>query len=211
MAVICPTVTAFDTHEYRAQIERLVPFADRIHIDLMDGQLAPTVSPDLSNIWLPDELNCDVHLMYQHPMEQIEALIKLQPHMVVIHAEAEVDHAAFAEQLHQADIFVGLALLQDTDVDDIYQMMQNFDQVLIFSGDLGKHGGVADLELLQKVRKVREHHPTAEVAWDGGINAENAKALIEGGVDVLNVGGFIQKSEDPGAAYAKLTAIDEAS
>ncbi len=209
MAVICPTITAFDPHEYREQMERIAPFAERIHIDLMDGDFAPSKSPPLEQIWWPEHLMADIHLMYRRPMEHLDMLIKLKPHMVVIHNEAEVSHAHFAAELHKHDIKTGLAILQDTPAEDIFQVMHSFDHVLIFSGHLGYHGGKTDLSLLDKVKKVRKHYPGVEVAWDGGINDENTKVLVDGGVDVLNTGGFIQKSDDPAAAYAKLEEIVE--
>lgn len=211
MSVICPTVTAFDTSEYKTQIEHIQPFAQRIHIDLMDGEFAPTVSPGLENIWWPHELQADIHLMYQRPMEQLEALIELRPHMVIIHNEADVHHMHFAAELHKHGIQTGLALLHDTPVTHAEQIMHSFDQVLIFSGDLGKHGGVADLALLAKVGQIRAHHPEVEIAWDGGISAENAKVLAEGGVQVLNVGGFIQKSHNPAEAYQQLASLVSSS
>jgi ribulose-phosphate 3-epimerase len=207
MAAICPTITAFDSHDYRAQMERLEPFAKRIHIDLMDGEFAPTKSPDLEHIWWPYELIADIHLMYQRPMEHIDQLIKLKPHMVVIHNEADVHHMDFAARLHRHDIEVGLAILKDTPIEWAHQIMHSFDQILIFSGNLGHQGGSAvDFGLLDKVRYVHEHHPEAEVAWDGGINADNARQLAEGGVEVLNVGGFIMHADDPAAAYKTIVA-----
>lgn len=207
MPVICPTITAFNPHQYRSQMERIEPFAKRIHIDLMDGQFAPTESPGLEQVWWPHKFTADIHLMYQRPMEELDWLIKLRPHLVVIHNEAEVHHMDFAARLHQHDIKVGLALLHDTPVEYAFQIMHSFDHVLVFSGDLGHHGGVADLSMLDKVKQIKEHHPDAEIGWDGGINANNAKQLIEAGVDVLNTGGFIQNADDPAAAYAKLEAV----
>jgi len=207
MAVICPTVTAYDTHEYRVQIERLVPFAKRVHIDLMDGDFAPTKSPDLDKIWWPSELTADIHLMYRRPADYLDQLIKLKPDLVVIQYEAEGDHADIAAKLHIAGIKAGLGLLQTTTVQAASVALGNFDHVMIFTGNLGHHGSVADLGLLEKVRQARELYPDIEVAWDGGINDQNARQLIEGGVDVLNVGGFIQKSDDPEGAYAKLKSV----
>ncbi|MGC1176512.1 MAG: hypothetical protein WA843_00415 [Candidatus Saccharimonadales bacterium] len=203
---ICPTITAYDTHEYRAQMERVKPFAERVHIDLMDGEFAPTKSPGLDTIWWPPELTADIHLMYQRPMDYIEQLIELRPHLVIIHNEAEVHHMDFAARLHQHGIKAGLALLQDTPVEYAYQIMHSFDHILVFSGHLGYHGGEADLDLLDKVRDIRKHHPEAEIGWDGGINDRNVSELVKAGVDVLNVGGFIQKAEDAGAAYRKLAS-----
>lgn len=207
MAVICPTVTAFDPHEYREQMERIAPFTSRVHIDLMDGEFAPTKSPELDHIWWPHYTRADVHLMYKRPMDHVKWLIKLNPRLVIIHNEADVHHMHFAGELHKEGIEVGLAILHDTPVEHAYQIMHSFDHVLVFSGKLGYHGGEVDLGLLDKVKKIREHHPDAEIAWDGGINDQNAKQLVEAGVDVLNVGGFIQKSKDPQGAYDKLLTV----
>ncbi len=208
MSVICPTVTAYDVEEYSRQLRVASQFAKRIHIDLMDGQFAPTESPSLNEIWLPPHGPAiDIHLMYQEPMAVLHQLVKLKPHMVVIHNEAHVHHMHFVAELHKHDIKVGLAILQETPIEYAYQIMHSFDHVLIFSGKLGHHGGEADLGLLDKVRKVREHHPEAEIGWDGGINDYNAKKLVNAGVDVLNTGGFIQNSSHPEGAYKKLAGL----
>lgn len=209
MATIAPTVTAFEPHEYRDQMETLESFAQRIHIDLMDGIFAPTTSPSVEQIWWPEGVTADIHLMYQRPSEQLEQLIRLKPSLVIIHAEAEVDFVDFAAKLHESGIKAGLALLADTSVESIAKILANYDHALIFSGKLGFHGGHADISLLGKVRQVREKLPSIEISWDGGINDQNAKILVEGGVQVLNTGGYIQKAPDPATAYAKLKSLIE--
>lgn len=204
MSVICPTITAFDPHEYRAQIEQVEGYAKRIHIDLMDGDFAPSVSPDISNVWWPDNLQADIHLMYQHPEEHIEELQKLKPNLVVVHYESDTNHARFVEALHESGIKAGLAILQETSVDEALATIKIYDHVLVFSGNLGYHGGEVNLKLIGKVASIKQALPKIEVAWDGGINAENARELSQAGVDVLNVGGFIQKASDPAKAYAQI-------
>ena len=133
--------------------------------------------------------------------------------MVIIHNEANVHHMHFAAELHKAGILAGLAILRDTPIEYAYQIMHSFDHVLVFSGHLGYHGGEADLGLLDKVHKIRVHHPEVEIGWDGGINDQNARQLVAGGVQILNVGGFVQRAANPAAAYqtllASLGAIDE--
>ncbi len=208
MAVICPTVTAYDTHEYRAQMEFLEKFAKRIHIDLMDGVFAPTKSPPLETVWWPDGIIADIHLMYQEPEPHLGQLTKLKPHLVIIQAEADVDHAEFAERLHAAGIKAGLALLQNTSAASVAALLEHFDHVMIFSGNLGHHGGSeVDFKLLDKVRELRAGYPEIEIAWDGGVNADNIRRLAEGGVNAFGVGGFIHKAPDPQEAYAKLERI----
>lgn len=204
MSVICPTVTAYDIHEYSRQLRLISSFADRVHIDLMDGEFAPSLSPGLAEIKLPHHGKADIHLMYKRPMDVLAQLVHLKPHMVVIHNEADVHHMHFVAELHKHGIKAGLAILRDTPIEYAYQIMHSFDHVLIFSGNLGHHGGVADLGLLDKVHKVKAHHPDAEIGWDGGINAHNVNALVEAGVDVLNVGGSIHKAKDPVQVYRSL-------
>jgi ribulose-phosphate 3-epimerase len=207
MAAICPTVTAYDSHEYREQMERVQSFAKRVHIDLMDGHFAPTKSPDLRHIWWPDKVVADIHLMYQRPLPHLPELIKLRPSLVVIHAEAEVDHREFAAGLRRVGIRAGLALLHDTPVERVKSIVKSFDHLLIFSGHLGYHGGAADLSLLDKVKELDELNSQAEIGWDGGITDHNAKQLADAGVDVLNVGGFIQSSKNPTATYREIQKL----
>src|SRR5262249_23647894 len=120
-----------------------------------------------------------------------------------------VHHMHFAAELHKHGIKTGLALLAETPEEWAEQIMHSFDHLLIFSGDLGRFGGQTDLSLLEKATKAKAHHPDIEIGWDGGVNDQNAKVLADGGVDVLNVGGFIQKAENPEHAYATLKSAIE--
>jgi len=212
MVVICPTVTAFDKHQYRDQMELVTSFAQRIHIDLMDGLFAPTVSPPPEQVWWPDGIIADVHLMFQRPAQQMEKLIPLNPHLVIIQFEADGDHAATARQLRRNGIKAGLGLMQDTTVEAVAAILKDFDHVMIFSGNLGHHGGSqVDFGLLDKVRQVRALYPGIEIAWDGGINDSNVRRIVDSGVDTLGVGSFIHGAADPAAAYAKLEAVIRAA
>ena len=207
MTAICPTVTAYDTATFQGQMKLVSSLTDRIHIDLMDGEFASQESPDLSEVSWPHHVIADIHLMYQRPMEYVQVLVHLNPHMVIVHNEAHLHHMQFAAELHKEDIKVGLALLQDTPAEWAEQIMHSFDHVLVFSGNLGYHGGSADLGLLEKVKFIKHRHPEVEIGWDGGINDQNAAELIRGGVDVLNVGGFIHGAAQPRDAYARLRDI----
>lgn len=205
-SVICPTVTAQTTTEFRQQMERIHAFAPRIHLDFMDGIFAPTTSIPLSKAWWQPGPIIDLHVMYKNPLEELETIVKMQPHLVIIHAEAE--HAKeFLSELDGMGIKRGLALLQDTPVNVIASLLPMLDHVLLFSGNLGHFGGTVDLGILRKVNILRKTFPHIEIGWDGGINDQNVRVLAEGGIDVMNVGGYIQKSDEPEEAYAKLKTI----
>jgi ribulose-phosphate 3-epimerase len=204
---ICPTILAEEPNGYRVQMQRVVPFARRLHIDLMDGIFAQPRSVGLSEVYWPANIPVDLHVMYQKPFVHAQELAALGPRMIIVHAEAEGNFLAFATWLHQHGMEVGLALLPQTPVQDIAPALELIDHVLIFSGRLGHYGGTADLRLLSKVQQLRALKPSVEIGWDGGVNANNARDLAEGGVDVLNVGGYIEHAISPAQAYATLESL----
>ncbi len=209
MSIVCPTVTPIDAHEFREQLERVAIFAKRIHLDYMDGELAPVNSPPVESAWWPKNVLADLHIMYKRPQEHLAKIIRLKPNLVIVHAEAEGHFVGIAKALHDAGIKAGVALLPDTDVQMIAPSIEYIDHVLIFSGDLGHFGGVADTKLLSKVVEVKKLKKSIEIGWDGGINDSNAVLLSKSGVDVLNVGGYIQNAKNPAHAYAKLKTLVE--
>ncbi len=203
-AVICPTVTAQNTEEYRQQMEQVAGFATRVHIDIADGQFTHVKLTPIDHVWWPGGVHADVHVMYKEPFRHTRALLHLQPELIVVHAEAEGDFVAFADAAHEAGIRVGVALKPETMPKLIEPALDWIDHVLIFSGHLGHFGGQANLHLLTKVLHLKQMKPELEIGWDGGINNQNAATLAAGGVDVLNVGGFIHHAANPQGAFEML-------
>jgi ribulose-phosphate 3-epimerase len=209
-ATICPSITATNQDEYREQIERIALFATRIHIDVADGSLTPNELTPVDQVWWPGGVRADIHVMDKQPLEHLPALIALGPQLIILHAEAEGDFVSFAEILHRHGVEAGIALLPETPVDAIAPGLEFIDHVLVFSGTLGSFGGTVDLALLEKVRRLKKLKPQLEIGWDGGVNAENAMLLATGGVEVLNVGGYIQKTGSPNAAKEAYATLDDA-
>lgn len=208
MAVICPTVTAMDAVEYSEQMYRVAPLASRIQIDLMDEKFAGSKSQvTLDDVWWPTGIEADIHLMYADPFESLEKLILLKPSLAIIHVETMVHHMHFAAELHKEGIKAGLAVLQATPISNIEQILHSFDHLLLFSGNLGHFGGDADLQIAEKAKQAKLHHPELEIGWDGGINDQNVRYLAGHGIDVLNVGGFIHKAQDPQESFRILQDI----
>jgi len=205
-AIICPTVLASDKAEFARQIKR-VSFAPRIQIDLSDGDFAPAKSVELADVWLPHHIQADLHLMFRRPMDYLQGILHLKPHMVIIHSEADVHHMHMAAELHKEGILAGLCVLPETPIGNVEQVLSSFDHLLIFGGDLGHFGGQADLDQLAKAWEAKKHHADIEIGWDGGINDQNVQQLAQAGVDVLNVGGFIQKAKEPQSVYNLLVSL----
>jgi ribulose-phosphate 3-epimerase len=204
MSVIAPAILAETPDDYKAMVERIHPFAQRVHIDICDGEFAPSFTVGAAQVWWPQEWAVDIHAMVARPSEHLETLVSLKPHMIIFHAEVQEDLVPVLQHIKQFGIKAGIALLKPTVPLTVAPAIQAADHVMIFSGDLGKYGGTASLMQLEKVRLVRNIRQDVEIGWDGGANIENAYSLAQGGVDVLNVGGTIAKSDDPQATYTAM-------
>jgi ribulose-phosphate 3-epimerase len=205
MALVVPTITAENTHQYREQVERVAGFAKHLHVDIMDGIFAPTDTFDLELLWLPEDITCDIHIMYKEPEQTFDELSKLSVRTLIVPAEVDVDFAQLANKAHKTDKLLGVALLAETTIESAKFAIENADHVLIFSGNLGYQGGSeADLELLLKVPQIKAINSNAEIGWDGGVNEQNIKQIADAGVDIINTGGFVHHSDNPSESFRKL-------
>lgn len=208
MSVIAPAVLAENAEQYKQIIDKIQPFAQRIHIDISDGEFAPSFTINPNEIWWPEGWEVDVHAMVARPVEYLQTLVQLKPRMVIFHAEADPEQLpSVLATLKQYGIKAGIALLRPTVPASVEQVIQQADHVMVFTGDLGKYGGTANLMQLEKVRLIKKINPDVEIGWDGGVNIDNAYTLTQGGVSVLNVGGAIQKAPDAETMYTQL--VDE--
>jgi len=204
MGMVVPTVLAETPDDYKAQIERIHPFAERIHVDISDGEFAPTFTVGAAQVWWPQEWTVDIHAMVARPSEHLETLISLKPNMIIFHAEVREDLLPVLQHVKKFGIKAGLALLRPTVPSTVASEIAAADHVMIFSGELGKYGGKASMMQLEKVRLIRNINQAVEIGWDGGVTIENAYSLAQGGIDVLNVGGTIARADDPQSTYATL-------
>jgi ribulose-phosphate 3-epimerase len=204
MISISPAILAENPDEFRARMEAISMFATRVHVDLADGTLADGKTIPIDEVWWPGGVRADLHVMFLKPFEHVDAYLALGPQMVIVHAEAEGDFLSFANTMHKHGIEVGVALMPDTPVETIRPAAPFIDHILIFSGNLGHYGGEADLGLLAKAKDVRELSRRIEIGWDGGVNDQNIRHLSEGGIQVVDVGGFISHAENQAVAYERL-------
>jgi ribulose-phosphate 3-epimerase len=201
MAVIVPTIMVETVEQFQEASERIAPFARRLHIDISDGEFAPTFLLPADQMYWPSEWEIDIHAMVARPSEQLQQLISMKPSLIIIHSEVNEDIVELLAEIKQAGIKAGLALLKPTVPATIADAIKSADHVMIFSGELGKFGGTASMMQLEKVRLVKAINPKAEIGWDGGVNIENAYTLTQGGVDVLNSGGLFANAANPAETY----------
>ena len=187
-------------------MERLANLGSRIQIDLMDGDFAPHRNIDPAKIWWPAGVQADIHFMYRHPKHYLDLLLGLQPHMIIVHAEAADDVLDTLFAIRAAGILAGVALLPKTEVRFAAPLIAQADHVMLFAGELGS-SGTANLSLLEKIADIKKHKPGVEIGWDGGANEQNVAKLASSGVDVINVGNALRQADNPLAVYERLKSL----
>jgi ribulose-phosphate 3-epimerase len=205
-ATIAPTVLAETTDQFKAMMEKIHQLANRVHIDISDGEFAPTFTINANEAWWPQGWHADIHAMVARPSEYVEQLIALKADLIIFHAEVAEDLLPIMQRIKTAGVKAGIALQRPTVPSAVAPLIEQADHVMIFSGNLGHYGGTASLMQLEKVRLIRAIKPDVEVGWDGGVTLDNAFNLAQGGIDVLNVGSTIAKSADPAATYNALVS-----
>lgn len=203
---IVPTILSDNKQEYREKVETINTFTRRVQIDVTDGVFAPTQTLDITNVWWPKNWEADLHLMVARPSECLDTILKLNPSLCILHAEASEDLLPTFEALKQAGIKVGVALLSSTYPGNAKQYIEAADHALIFAGQLGVQGGQADLMQMEKIALVRKIKPELEIGWDGGANINNVRALAHADLDVINVGAAISNSPNPAKMFQELVA-----
>ncbi|MDR0591217.1 MAG: hypothetical protein LBG75_01500 [Candidatus Nomurabacteria bacterium] len=204
MAVIAPTILVESAEAYKEKVVRLHEFAERVQVDIADGEFAPVKTIDESQVWWPTEWQTDVHMMVKEPSKHIDALLKIKPSLVIFHAEVEEDLLPTIKKLQDGGIKAGIAILKPTFPANYSNYIEQVDHVMIFSGDLGHQGGHASLLQLEKVHLIRNINQAVEIGWDGGARIDNVFNIASAGVDVINIGSAIDGASDPAAVYKAL-------
>ena len=141
------------------------------------------------------------------PSSYLDTVLKLNPSLCILHAEANEDLMPSFKTLKEAGIKTGLALLPTTFPGYVKQYIDIVDHVLVFAGQLGVQGASADLMQMEKIPLIRSMKPELEIGWDGGANLSNVRALAHADLDVINVGSAITAAENPAEVFEQL--VDE--
>ena len=203
---IVPAILTDNKQDFRSQIEKINTFTRRVQIDVTDGVFAPTPSLDITNVWWPKNWEADLHLMAAKPSEHLDTILKLNPSLCILHAEASEDLTPVFEKLKEAGIKIGIALLPSTFPGLAEHYIEMADHVLVFAGQLGAQGAQANLMQMEKIPLIRKMKPEVEIGWDGGANLSNVRALAHADLDVINVGSAISQADNPAEMFNQLVA-----
>ena len=174
---------------------------DLIHIDIMDGKFVNNQTEKLFNlnkISSLTNLKYDIHMMVEEPLEKIDEYIKYEPEIISIHIEKNSNLIDCIRKIKSYNINVGVAINPDTNISELYDILELIDLVLIMSVHPGKGGQKFINETIDKVKDInnKKNKNNFIISVDGGVNDTNSKDLINSGADLLVSGSYLVKSDN---------------
>ena len=174
---------------------------DLIHIDIMDGKFVNNQTEKLFNlnkISSLTNLKYDIHMMVEEPLDKIDEYIKYKPEIITIHIEKNSNLIDCIRKIKSYNINAGVAINPDTNITELYDILELIDLVLIMSVHPGKGGQKFIKETIDKVTCINNKKSKNNfiISVDGGVNDTNSKDLINSGADLLVSGSYLVKSDN---------------
>jgi ribulose-phosphate 3-epimerase len=213
-AEVEPSIYAADFARLGAQLEALLDAGARIfHFDVGDGHfiheitIGPVVLRSISGVVHERGGKLDCHLMVAEPERQFESLKEAGGDSVTFHAEVAADPVATIARARELGLGAGVAFNPETPVARAAAAAEGADLALCMSIHPGLSGQTFMPEAFDRIAELRRVLPDAVlVQVDGGVNADNARAVRDAGADLLVAGSAVFWQGDPAAAYRSLAA-----
>jgi ribulose-phosphate 3-epimerase len=170
--------------------------ADWYHLDVMDGRFVPNITMGpfiLEAARRSTTLPIDVHLMMIEPDHMLPAFAKAGASRINVHIEACPNLHRTLQTIKALGCQTGVAINPHTPASFLSEVMHMIDAVLVMTVNPGFGGQKFLPETLPKIRALREMvgSRAVEIAVDGGINGDTARAVVDAGATMLVVGSAI--------------------
>ncbi len=215
---IAPSILAADFARLGEDVERVAPYADLLHIDVMDGHFVPNISlgvPVVASLRKATDLYFDCHLMTTNPADYLTEFKEAGADLVTVHIEAVPDPTAAAAAAREAGLDFGLVLNPPTPFAAVAPFVELCDMLLVMSVQPGFGGQAFMPEVLDKVAAARKLVDSqglhTDIQIDGGISVDTASAARRAGADVFVAGSAVFGADDPVAAIQRLRAALESA
>lgn len=207
---INPSILSADFVNMQADLAR-ISTADFVHVDVMDNHFVPnlTFGPQMvQRIQATSPIPLDVHLMISDPDRWAPAYAELGAASVTFHLEAAAEPVTLARRLREIGSRAGVAIKPDTAGEGLYEILDEFDQILVMTVEPGFGGQGFMSSTMPKLRAlVDEARRRGSDVWfqvDGGISLDTIAQAAEAGADTFVAGSAVYGAENIEAAISGL-------
>lgn len=204
MVKIAPSILSADFRRLKEEIKAVEEAgADMIHIDVMDGHFVPniTVGPlVVKAARASTNLVLDVHLMIENPDQYITDFYKAGSDIITVHVKASRHLNRTIRSIKELNIKTGVVLNPSTSLCTVDNVIEDVDMVLLMSVNPGFGGQKFIPSTLKKIKSLKDQIVkrglNVEIEVDGGVTEDNARDIINSGVDILVAGSTVFKSKN---------------
>jgi len=210
--LISASILNADFSNLKKEIEMInTSETDWFHLDIMDGVFVPNISfgfPIVEQVKKYGSKPLDVHLMIADPDKYIERFKEAGADVLTVHYETCVHLHRTVQSIKSLGMKAGIALNPHTPVSVLEDIIQDVDMVLIMTVNPG-YGGQKFIEnsyqkITRLTKMIKEKGASTLIQVDGGVDLLNTRKLVDTGVNVLVVGSFIFRSDNPLDIVTKL-------
>lgn len=216
VARINPSILSADFVNMQTDLERIGD-ADFVHVDVMDNHFVPnlTFGPQMvERIQATSPVPLDVHLMITDPDRWAPGYAEIGAASVTFHLEAAADPVTLARRLRSIGARAGVAVKPATPVEGLYDVLDEFDQILVMTVEPGFGGQSFMPDQMPKLARLRdEARRRGSEVWlqvDGGISESTIAQAAEAGADTFVAGSAVFGAADPALAIAALRSTASA-
>jgi len=235
---IIPSILVPTFDEFARQVRRLEGIFDWVQIDVMDGQFVNNKSFDeiekINDLGL--KLNFELHLMVEHPIDELEKWYEVKNiKRVIFHVESKDNPKEVVARIRGKCYEAGIALNPETNLEKIEPYLDLVDMILFMTVHPGQQGAKFLPEVGEKIKQfincysretclpVRQNGDLSKsvtdsrvrgndklrplIAVDGGVNADNISSIKSWGVNFSGVGSAIAMAADVKETYKKLNNL----
>lgn len=162
---------------------------DSFHIDIMDGHYVPNFAMSLNDmryIASATQKPLDVHLMIEHPNNNIELFLKnlRKGDTIYIHPEAEYHPSATLQKIINEGMVPGIAINPGTSVENVRMLLRIVKKVLVMSVNPGNAAQMFLPYVGEKYDQLlaMKDQMDFDIYWDGACSADKILQFAPKGV-----------------------------
>jgi ribulose-phosphate 3-epimerase len=173
-----------------------------VHIDVMDGRFVPQITygqPVVKSIRPLTSLPFDVHLMVEHPEDQVDSFAAAGADWITFHLESTVHVHRLLCHIRELGKKAGIAVVPSTPVSALQEILPFADLVLVMTVNPGFGGQKLIPQCVDKIAELarirNERGLSYMISVDGGVNNDTLQSVRNAGADVIVSGSSFFKGE----------------